>query len=354
MGHIARKIFGRMHDDTPVYLFTLKNQKGSEITITNFGAIVVSVNVVDKNGDLGDVVLGYDSLPEYIKDKAYLGAIVGRYGNRIASGKFSLDGITYTLAQNDGANHLHGGVKGFNKVVWEPEEVTSMNVPGIKLSYLSKDGEEGYPGNLNVSVIYTLTEDHALKIDYTATSDKPTVLNLTHHSYFNLAGAGIGDILDHILMINADRFTPVMKGLIPTGEIKSLSATPFDFRKPTRIGERILFQDPQLLAGPGYDHNWVLNHWDGSLRLAVTLYHPPTGRYLEVFTTEPGMQFYSGNFLDGTIRGKKEKKYEYRSALCLEADHFPNSPNIPHFPSVILRPSETYRQTTIYKFSVIK
>ena len=354
MKNIEKNSFGELPDGTPVYLFTLKNDNGMEMQITNFGAIVVSMKVPDKNGTLEDVVLGYNTLDGYIQDKAYLGAAIGRYGNRIANGKFNLDGQTYTLAKNDGENHLHGGIKGFNKVIWNAEEMINGNDPAIKLSYVSKDGEEGYPGNLTTTIIYTLTQDNSLKIEYSATTDKNTVLNLTHHSYFNLAGAGKGNILDHVLTINADRTTSIMKGLIPTGELKDVTDTPFDFRKPTLIGERINFKDPQLLLGLGYDHNWVLNNWDGSLRLAATLYHPQTGRYMEVFTTEPGMQFYSGNFLDGSIIGKNKKKYEYRSALCLEAQHFPNSPNITNFPTVVLRPGEKYTQTTIYKFSVKK
>ena len=354
MKNIEKNVFGKLEDGTPVYLFTLKNDHGIEMQITNFGAIVVSLKVPDKSGNFEDVVLGYDSLQGYVQDKAYLGAAIGRYGNRIANGKFTLDGQTYTLAQNDGENHLHGGIKGFNKVIWNAEEMIIDNNPAIKLSYVSKDGEEGYPGTLTTTIIYTLTQDNSLKIEYSATTDKTTVLNLTHHSYFNMAGAGKGDILDHVLMINADRTTTIMKGLIPTGELKEVTATPFDFRKPTLIGERINSKDPQIQLGLGYDHNWVLNNWDGSLRLAATLYHPQTGRYMEVFTTEPGMQFYSGNFLDGTIIGKNKKKYEYRSALCLEAQHFPNSPNIPEFPTVVLKPGEIYTQTTIYKFSVKK
>ncbi len=349
---IDKQLFGKTIEGASVYLFTLTNRNGAMAQITNYGAIVVSLSMPDRNGNMGDVVLGYDNLADYIKDKAYFGAIVGRYGNRIAQGKFKLNGVEYTLATNDGENHLHGGVKGFNKVVWNAEEVKNDSSVGVKLTYLSKDGEEGYPGNLYVTVIYTLTNENALRIDYTATTDKPTVVNLTHHSYFNLAGAGVGDILDDVLMINADKFTPVVKGLIPTGELRDVAGTPIDFRTPTVIGARIDQADNQLALGPGYDHNWVLNDWDGSLRLAVTLFDPKSERFMEVFTTEPGMQFYSGNFLDGSITGKAGKIYKFRSALCLEADHFPDSPNQPNFPSVVLRPGETYTQTTIYKFSV--
>ncbi|MCD6116753.1 galactose mutarotase, partial [bacterium] len=317
---ITKQPFGQTEDDVPVDLFTLVNETGMEAKITNYGAIVVSLKVKDRKGDYGDVVLGYDSLKQYIDNNPYFGAIVGRYGNRIDKGKFTLDGVEYILATNDGENHLHGGIKGFDKVVWDAEPINGKE-PALKLSYLSKDGEEGYPGNLNVTVTYTLTNGNALEIDYKATTDKPTVLNLTNHSYFNLAGAGEGDILDHVLWINADKTTTVVKGLIPTGELKSVTNTPFDFRKPTCIGERINADDKQLELGPGYDCNWVLNDWDGSLKLAVTLLEQKSGRFMEVLTTEPGMQFYSGNFLDGTIKGKKGKIYSYRSAVVLEADH---------------------------------
>jgi len=348
---ITKEKFGKTGDGTPVDLFTLVNGNGMEAKITNYGAIVISLKVKDKDGNFGDVVLGYNTLEEYIQNNPYFGAIVGRWGNRIEKGKFTLDGVEYTLAINDGENHLHGGKKGFDKVVWDAEMIEGSE-PALKLSYLSKDMEEGYPGNMKVTVIYTLTNDDGLKIEYHATTDKPTVHNLTHHSYFNLAGAGVGTILDHVLWINADQTTPVVPGLIPTGEVKDLTGTPLDFRTPTPIGARIDDKDEQLALGPGYDHNWVLNDWDQTLKLAVTLHDPKTGRFMEVLTTEPGMQFYSGNFLDGTITGKDGKVYLYRSALCLEADHFPNSPNTPNFPSVVLRPGETYTQTTIYRFSV--
>jgi len=349
---IEKELFGKKPDGTSIYLYTLTNRNGMRAQITNFGAIVVSLSVPDKDRNMGDVVLGYENLTDYVKDKSYFGAIVGRYGNRIARGKFTLNGVNYMLAINDGENHLHGGIRGFDKVVWNAEEVKNNTTVGVKLSYLSKDREEGYPGNLLVTVIYTLTNENALRIDYTATTDKPTVVNLTHHSYFNLSGAGVGDILDHVLMINADKFTPVAKGLIPTGQLRDVAGTPMDFRTPTAIGSRIDQSDEQLALGPGYDHNWVLNDCDGSLKLAVTLFDPGSGRFMEVFTTEPGMQFYSGNFLNDGITGKKGKAYPFRSALCLEAQHFPNSPNTPDFPSTVLNPGETYTQTTIYKFSV--
>jgi aldose 1-epimerase len=348
---ITRQLFGRTPDGISVDLFTLVNESGMEAKITNYGAIVVSLKVKGRDGQADDVVLGYDTLQEYIDNNPYFGAIVGRYGNRINRGQFSLDGVDYSLAINDGENHLHGGVRGFDKVVWDAEPINSEE-PALKLSYLSRDDEEGYPGNLKVTVTYTLTRDNGLKIEYHALTDRATVLNLTHHSYFNLSGAGEETILDHILWINADKTTPVVKGLIPTGEFSDVTGTPFDFRKPTPIGKRIDEDDPQLALGPGYDHNWVLNGWDGSLKPAVTLYDPRSGRFMEVLTTEPGMQFYSGNFLDGTVLGKGGKVYSFRSALCLEADHFPDSPNQPGFPSVVLRPGETYTQTTIYRFSV--
>jgi aldose 1-epimerase len=350
--NIEKKSFGTIKDGTPVDLFILTNRNGLETKITNYGAIVVSLTVPDKEGVMADIVLGYDTLEEYLKENPYFGTIVGRYANRISKGKFNLDGENYTLAQNSGENHLHGGIRGFDKVVWDAEEVNNSDGPGVKLTYLSNDGEEGYPGNLNVIVTYTLADDNGLRIEYSATTDKPTVINLTHHSYFNLSGAGIGDILDHILSINADRFTPGTQGLIPTGELRDVTGTPMDFRKPFVIGERIDMQDEQLALGPGYDHNWVLNDWDGSLQMAATLHDPKSNRFMEVFTTEPGIQFYTSNFLDGSITGKGGKNYKYRSALCLEAQHFPNSPNIPHFPSVVLRPGATYQQTTLYRFSV--
>lgn len=349
---IDKHTFGKTADGTPVELYTLTNANGLEAKITNYGGIVVSLLVPDRDGKLGDVVLGYETLEEYIENNPYFGAIVGRYGNRIARGKFTLEGIEYTLAQNDGENHLHGGPKGFDKVVWKADAVRSKNSVGSKLTYLSKDGEEGYPGNLSVTVVYTLTNDNELKIEYTAVTDKVTIANLTHHSYFNLAGAGLGDILGHELMIKADRFTPVGKGLIPTGELRSVKGTPMDFTRAVAIGARIDQAAEQLVLGGGYDHNWVLNNGDGSLALAAKVYEPTTGRVMEVYTTEPGIQFYSGNFLDGSITGKGGKVYEYRYGFCLETQHFPDSPNKPDFPSTVLKPGETHTTTTIYTFSV--
>jgi aldose 1-epimerase len=342
--------FGKTPDGQSIDLYTLTNKNGMQVAITNFGGIVVRIKVADRNGKAEDVVLGYDSLDGYVSDKAYFGAIVGRYGNRIAQGKFALDGATYTLARNNGENSLHGGTKGFNKAVWAAREVAAKDGPSVELKYTSKDGEEGYPGNLAVKVVYTLTDRNELKIDYSATADKKTVLNLTNHSYFNLNPAG-SDILQHILMIDADRFTPVDSGLIPTGELKGVVGTPFDFRKPTAIGARIEQDDEQIKLGKGYDHNFVLNKRGKGVELAARVVEPTTGRVLEVLTDQPGVQFYSGNFLDGTVRGKSSKVYSRRSAFCLETQHFPDSPNHPKFPTTELKPGEKYQSTTIYKFS---
>jgi aldose 1-epimerase len=289
-------------------------------------------------------------LEGFIEQSYYFGCIAGRYANRIAKGRFALNGIEYTLAQNDGPNHLHGGIKGFDKVVWDAEEVGDG--AALKLTYLSKDGEENYPGNLSAQVIYTLTDDDALRIDYYATTDQDTIVNLTNHAYFNLADCGAGDILSHELAINADRFTPVDDTAIPTGELRSVAGTPMDFSQPTAIGARIDQDDEQLRFGGGYDHNWVLKSSDGSLALAATVKEPTSGRVLKVYTTEPGIQFYSGNFLDGSFAGKGCVVYQKRSGLCLETQHFPDSPNKPDFPSTVLRPGEEYRTTTVFKFAV--
>jgi aldose 1-epimerase len=346
---IEKEAWGTV-DGKPVDLYTLTNANGLEAKITNYGGIVVSLKVLDRNGKLGDVVLGYDNLKGYIENNPYFGAIIGRYGNRIGGAKFSLDGVEYTLAANNGPNHLHGGIKGFDKVVWKATGVTSDNDVSLELAYLSPDGEEGYPGNLSVTVIYTLTDDNELKIDYFATTDKKTVVNLTHHSYFNFVGSG--DILGHKLWLKASRFTPVDEGLIPTGELRSVIGTPMDFTRPFAIGARIEQDTQQLEYGFGYDHNWVLDKRPGEMALAGSLYEPATGRFMEIYTTEPGIQFYSGNFLDGTITGKRGIIYEFRNGLCLETQHFPDSPNKPDFPSTVLKPDEDYRTTTIYKFSV--
>ncbi|HDY89891.1 MAG TPA: galactose mutarotase [bacterium] len=349
--NIEKQNFGKTPDGTPVALYTMLNSNGSEVKITNYGGIVVSVKVPDRNGKTDDVVLGYDTLEEYIKNNPYFGCIIGRYGNRIEKGKFTLNGIEYILAQNNGENHLHGGIKGFDKVVWKTEEKKNEDSVGLKLTYLSSDGEEGYPGNLSVEVVYSFNNNNEFKIEYSATTDKETILNLTQHSYFNLAGAGSGDILEHVLELNADRFTPVDSGLIPTGELKSVRGTPMDFTQPTPIGKRIGQDYEQLLFGKGYDHNWVLNNDDGALAIAASVYEPTTGRVMEVLTTEPGIQFYSGNFLDGSISGKQGKVYNQRYGFCLETQHFPDSPNKPDFPTTVLKPGKKYMTTTVYRFS---
>jgi aldose 1-epimerase len=349
-GQLSSQSFGQTKDGTPVDLFTLRNAQGVEARICNYGGIVVSLKVPDRHGRLGDVVLGYDKLDDYIKNNPFFGAMVGRYGNRIAKGKFTLDGKEYTLAVNNGPNALHGGLKGFDKVVWEPKVLMTPEGPALQLRYLSKDGEEGYPGNLSVTAVYTLTSDNALKLEYTATTDKDTIVNLTQHSYFNLAGKG--DILNHVVMMPADRFTPVDSTLIPTGELRPVDGTPFDFRKPTAIGARINQDDEQLKFGNGYDHNFVFTKTPGQLTLMARVSEPTTGRVLEVLSTEPGLQFYTGNFLDGKITGKGGWVYQFRNAFCMEAQHFPDSPNKPNFPSVVLKPGQVYKNTIIFRFSV--
>ncbi len=348
---IKKEPFGKTPEGAPIDLYRLTNDNGMEVAITNFGGFVVNVKVPDRHGKPADVVLGYDTLEGYTKGTSHFGGIIGRYGNRIAQGKFSLDGRTYSLAKNNGPNHLHGGIKGFDKVVWEGREISSREGPAVELRYLSKDGEEGYPGNLNVRVVYTLTGKNELKIAYEATTDKVTVVNLTNHSYFNLAGEGNGDILNHQLRIHAGRFTPVDATLIPTGELRSVKGTPFDFTKPERIGARIDNPDEQLKNGHGYDHNFVLNSGGKRLALAAEVYEASSGRAMEVWTTEPGLQFYSGNFLDGSIHGKGGKAYQRRYGFCLETQHFPDSPNHPQFPSTVLKPGARYHTNTIYRFS---
>ncbi|MFT3746538.1 MAG: aldose epimerase family protein [Pyrinomonadaceae bacterium] len=349
---ITKDNFGQTADGKAVEIYTLTNTRGSEARIMTYGGTVVSLKVPDKSGKLGDVVLGYDSVADYEKHTSFFGALIGRYGNRIAKGKFSIGGKEYTLATNNGENHLHGGVKGYDRVVWTAKGFTSAAGANLELKYLSKDGEEGYPGNLNITVVYTLTEANELKIVYSATTDKATVVNLTHHSYFNLAGAGSGTILDHDMMINASKFTPTDAGSIPTGELKNVKGTPFDFTKPVAIGKRIEQDDEQLKFGKGYDHNWVLTKTGKALTLGATVYEKTSGRVMKVLTTEPGMQFYSGNFLDGSIKGKSGQDYPYRSGFCVEAQHYPDSPNEPKFPSTVLRPGQKYSQTTVYQFSV--
>ena len=351
-GQVSHQPFGQTKDGTAVELFTLRNNHGAEVGICNYGGLVVFLKVPDRNGQFGDVTLGYDKLEDYLKDSPYFGALIGRYGNRIAKGKFTLNGRQYTLAVNNGPNALHGGLKGFDKVVWQPTIRASLTGPELELNYVSKDGEEGYPGTLHVTTIYSLTEDNALKIQYKATTDKDTVVNLTHHSYFNLSGKG--DILSHEIMLPADKFTPVDSTLIPTGEVRPVEGTPFDFRTPTAIGARIGQDDEQLKFGGGYDHNWVINKPMGQLGLMARVYDPASGRVLEVLSTEPGLQFYSGNFLDGKNIGKGGWAYKFRNGFCMEPQHYPDSPNQPNFPSVVLKPGEVYRNTIIYKFSVRK
>jgi aldose 1-epimerase len=340
---IQKEPFGRTPDGTAVEVYTLNNGKGLKARLMTYGATLVSLEVPDRAGKPGDIVLGYEGLEGYIKNSPYFGSIVGRYGNRIAKGRFVLDGVTYRLAANNGENHLHGGNKGFDKVVWKAEPVRESGAVGINFSYLSRDGEEGYPGNLNVTVIYMLTSDNELKISYEAATDKATPVNLTHHSYFNLAGEG--DVLGHELTISADAYTPVDAGLIPTGEIRPVKGTPFDFTTPHAIGERI------AQVEGGYDHNFVLRSGGGNPAPAARAYETRSGRVMEILTTEPGLQFYSGNFLDGTITGKGGLVYQRHSGFCLETQHFPDSPNKPDFPSTILRPGDVYRSTTIHRFS---
>lgn len=335
-----------MGADLSTKVYTLSNAKGVRIDVISLGGKVKSIVVPDRNGNLGDIALGYDSATQYIKGDAFFGATIGRYGNRIGKAKFTLDGVEYMLAANNGENSLHGGPGGFHNVMWDVKQSTPQS---LELTYVSKDGEEGYPGNLNVKVIYTLTDANEFRIDYEATTDKPTIVNLTNHSYFNLKGEGNGDILDHEVTLNADKFVPIDQGLIPTGELKAVKSTPFDFTKPHKIGERIDAKDQQIEYGKGYDHTFVLNGKPGELALAATVTESTTGRKMEVWTTEPGIQFYTGNFLNGKT-GKGDKPYPYRSAFCLETQHFPDSPNKSEFPSVVLRPGETYKTTTIYKF----
>jgi len=346
---ITRESFGRTKEGTSVDLFTLRNSKGMEARICNYGGIVVSLKVPDRHGKMEDVVLGYDHLDGYLTNNPFFGCLVGRYGNRIAGGKFVLEGKEYKLAVNNGPNALHGGLKGFDKVAWEPSVRTSPEGASLQLKYLSKDGEEGYPGNLSVTATYTVTEDNGLRLDYTATTDKATVVNLTQHSYFNLAPRG--NILDHVVTMPADKLTPTDSTLIPTGELLPVAGTPFDFRKPTAIGARINQDNEQLKFGSGYDQNWVINKAPNELGLAARVVEPKTGRVLEVLTTEPAMQFYTANHLKD-ITGKGGWRYQPRDAFCMEPQHFPDSPNHPNFPSTVLKPGEVYRNTIIYRFSV--
>jgi aldose 1-epimerase len=347
---IVKKPFGKTKEGQEVDLYTLSNANGMQVKITNYGGIVTELLAPDRNGKYADVVLGFDDLEGYLRGHPFFGAIVGRYGNRIAKGAFTLDGKQYTLAKNNGPNHLHGGIKGFDKYVWKAENASGGAEPSLRLSHVSTDGDEGYPGTLKITVTYTLTKDNGLRIDYLANADKPTHCNLTNHSYFNLAGQGEGDILGHSIMINADRYTPVDSGLIPTGVLQSVAGTPFDFRKSTPIGARIDADHEQIKFGRGYDHNFVLNKKNNELTLAARVEEPKTGRVMEVYTTEPGVQFYCGNFLDGKQVGKGGKTYKHRYGFCLETQHFPDSPNKPEFPTTVLRPDQEYKTTTVYKF----
>lgn len=346
---ITKAEFGKMTDGRAVQIYTLTNARGMTARITNYGGILVSLTAPDRWGKKADVVLGYNKLEDYIKATPYFGAIAGRYANRIAKGQFKLDGVTYNLAKNNGPNSLHGGKVGFDKKLWKATSKMTSRGPALDLYYVSPNTEEGYPGNLSTRVIYTLTNDNALRIDYSAMTDKKTVLNLTHHSYFNLKGEGNGDILGHRLMLNANRFTPVDATLIPTGKLQNVKGTPFDFRKYFTIGRRINYKNVQLQRGKGYDHNFVVN--GKGFRTAARVYEPTMGRMMTVSTTEPGIQLYTGNFLDGTNIGKRGIAYKFRNGFCLETQHFPDSPNHPKFPSTTLRPGKVYRQTTIYRFS---
>jgi aldose 1-epimerase len=355
-GTITKADFGITPDGKPVEIYTLKNDAGAEARIMTYGGIVQSLKMPDKNGTLADVVLGFDTLDgytsaSYLKGCPYFGALIGRYGNRIGGAKFTLEGQTYTLATNNNGNMLHGGWKGFDKVVWTARPMPTTHGPALILTYFSKDGEEGFPGNLEVTAIYTLTDKNALKLEFTAKTDKSTVVNLTHHSYFNLGGQGNGDILGHLVYINANLTTPVDAGLITTGAFADVTGTPFDFRTPTAIGAHINDTNTVLQYGPGYDHNWVINNPPGQLGLQARVKDPASGRVMEVWSDQPGLQFYAGNFLDGSLTGKDGKVYQRRSAFCMEPQHFPDSPNHANFPSVELKPGQVYHNTIIYKFS---
>ena len=348
---LKKEPFGQLPTGESIDLYTLTNSNGMKARIMTYGGTVVSLTAPDKSGKFADVILGMDDQKAYTTQTAFLGALIGRYGNRIGHATFQLDGQTFNTPKNDGDNTLHGGPQGFDKRLWAASQTQTADGPSLSLTYVSKDGEMGFPGNLAVKVIYSITADNGLKIDYNATTDKDTVVNLTNHTYFNLSGPGSGDILQHQVMIDADKFTPVDSGLIPTGELKPVAGTPFDFKTPTAIGARIEQDDEQLKFGKGYDHNWVLNSGGGALAKAAEVFDPATGRVMQVWTTEPGLQFYTGNFLDGTIHGKGGKVYNRRGALCMETQHFPDSPNKPAFPTTELKPGQTYKTTTIYKFS---
>lgn len=349
---IDKALFGKTIDGNDVDQYVLSNNKGMEVSIINYGGIITSWTAPDKNGDYKDIVLGYNTLAEYEAETPYFGALIGRFGNRIAKGKFSLDDQEYTLAVNNGPNHLHGGLKGFDKVVWDAKTIVSDSTVSLELSYLSKDMEEGYPGNLETKVTYTLNNKDEMSVSYEATTDKPTIVNLTQHSYFNLTADFNKDILGHELVINADSFLPVDNTLIPTGEFRDVTGTPFDFRTSKAIGTHIDNENIQLNSGLGYDHCWVLNDQDTGVRFVASAYEPVSGRLLEVFSDEPGIQFYSGNFLDGTLPSKNKGMYQHRTGFCLETQHYPNSPNQENFPSVRLNPGEKYKSKTVFRLAV--
>ena len=355
---VQSRPFGRTATGHAVELFTLRNAHGIEVQLTNYGGIITSIKTPDRTGRFADIVLGYDNLSGYLANSPYFGAIVGRYANRIARGRFTLDGATYILATNNGPNSLHGGRRGFDKVVWNAQPVQNQYGQAVILDYTSPDGEEGYPGTLHVRVLYTLTPDDQLIVDYEATTDKATPINLSQHSYWNLAGNASRDILGHVLTINADAITPVDSTLIPTGQVVPVDGTPFDFRGPRTIGERVdQRQNSQIRYGNGYDHNFVLNRTTQSpdtMLFAARVQEPSTGRTLTIFTTEPGLQFYSGNFLDGSITGKGGSVYHFRYGLALETQHYPDSPNHPNFPSTILRPGQQYHSRTVFQFGVTR
>lgn len=354
VGNVAAAPWGKLADGTPVEGFTFHNAKGMTVHAITYGAIITSLTAPDRNGKYEDVVLGFDSLPDYPKLSPYFGAVVGRYANRIANGRFTIDGTTYQLPQNDGKNTLHGGTRGLDKVVWKGEPFDRGSERGVAFTYTSPDGDQGFPGNLAVRVTYTLDDSNHLTVDYHATTDKPTALNLSQHSYFNLTGNARRDVLDHKVTIEASRFTPVDSTLIPTGELASVDGTPFDFRQSTAIGARIGDSNQQLVYGRGYDHNWVLDHPPGAFAHAAHVEEPTSGRTLDVSTDQPGLQFYTGNFLDGSIHGKGGRVYAHRFAFCMETQHFPDSPNHPNFPSTILRPGQEFNSKTVFAFGVAK
>jgi aldose 1-epimerase len=348
-----RESFGSTKGGEAVEIYTLRNRRGAEARVITYGATLVSLKVPDRAGKFEDVVLGFDQLGTYEQDTHYMGQVIGRYANRIARGRFTLNGVEYKLAVNNGENHLHGGLRGFDKVVWKARPLATRSSDAVEMTYVSRDDEEGYPGTLTVRVVYRLTASNELHIEYSATTDKDTVVNLTNHAYFNLGGHGSGDILGHLLLVNADRFTPADSGSIPTGELRPVRGTPFDFKRPTAIGARINQDEEQLKFGNGYDHNFVVNGRAGTLRLAARASEPKAGRSMEVWTTEPGMQLYTGNFLfpDGEGAGKGGAVYRRRYGFCLETQHYPDSPNRPEFPSTVLRRGGRFRSTTVYKFS---